>query len=142
LWRKTVWINGEQVAPLPGPHVVSPGDSVRIVDWVGAAFSETITSVLTETWLNSLQLVDYSWDARVEIPREEQSSSLIWVLSNIAPNTFYPITKTFLVQNGDWTTSLITESHAVEGALFQLPDVVVVLKKRSVIYLPIVVKVL
>jgi hypothetical protein len=57
------------------------------------------------------------------------------------PNTFYLLTKTFEVQGGRWMTSLIDERYTVLGALAQLPDIVVVLKRGMSVYLPIVVKV-
>jgi uncharacterized repeat protein (TIGR01451 family) len=138
LWKKTVWINDQEATPLAGPHVVSPGDTVRIVDWVGGAFSETITSVLTETWTLPLELVGYQTSGVGSETHGDRT--LIWDLGGVAPNTFHPITKTFEVQYGDWVSGLITESYTIRDALVQQPDVLVVFEKRILIYLPLVVK--
>jgi len=123
-WEKEVWINGEESLPAEGPHVVRPGDAVTVVDYAGAAFSETITSVLTETWSGSLELVDY--DAGGIGTVTVDNSVLVWNLTDVTPNVLYPITKTFEVQHGDWVTDVIVESYYVEGALNQRDDIVVV----------------
>jgi subtilisin family serine protease len=132
LWRKEVWIGDSEQSPVEGPHTVRPGDTVTIVDWVGATYSGSISSVLTETWSNAVELVSYdtgglvSGTARgpgtVVLP---DANSLIWELVDVPPNIFHPITKTFQVQHGDWTTGLISEAFTVQDAITQRADVVV-----------------
>lgn len=125
-WEKAVEINGQPVTPVAGPHEVRPGDIVVVVDRVGATYSETITSALTETWSTSLDLLDY--DAGGVGVVTEGDHLLRWDLVGVAQNTFYPITKTFEVLYGAWTTDTITESYRVEGAVDQPDDVVVTLE--------------
>jgi hypothetical protein len=141
LWEKRVWINDEEVSPVTGPHGVSPGDTVRIEDRVGVVFSETVTAGLRESWSDSLRLVDQAWDGGSVTPPEDANHTSYWILTDMEPNTFYLLTKTFEVQGGRWMTSLIDERYTVLGALAQLPDIVVVLKRGMSVYLPIVVKV-
>jgi subtilisin family serine protease len=129
VWDKEIWVNGEERTPVAGPHTVHAGDTVVIVDRVGAAFSQTITAVLTETWGDALELVDYDVGGVGTVTTD--THTLIWDLNAVAPNTFYPITKAFEVQYGSWTTAAITESYAVEGALVQ-PDAVAVVFERHV----------
>ena len=122
-WEKEVRINGQEATPVAGPHTVRPDDTVVIVDRVGATFSETITSTLTETWGDALALVSYDTNGVGTVT--QGATSLTWDLTGVAPNTFYPITKTFRVQYGDWTTDLLTETYAVQGATTQPDDIVV-----------------
>jgi uncharacterized repeat protein (TIGR01451 family) len=122
-WKKKILINDIQTETTEGPHVVRPGDTVIVVDQVGAVVAEPVTSSLTETWSNALALINYDsgGDGRVS----EGDHTLTWDLENVAPNTLYPITKTFEVQYGDWTTGMLTERYNVQGAIQQPADVVV-----------------
>jgi hypothetical protein len=52
-------------------------------------------------------------------------NTLVWQLADVPPNTFYPITKTFLVRYGDWKTGAISESLTVQDATIQRGDIVV-----------------
>jgi subtilisin family serine protease len=132
IWEKEVWIGDSAQTPVEGPHVVHPGDTVVIVDRVGATYSGAVSSVLTETWNDALGLVSYDTGGlgpgtvrgfgTVVLP---DTHSLVWELADVPPNTFYPITKTFQLQHGDWTTGLISEEYAVHDALTQREDVVV-----------------
>ena len=126
-WDKEVWLNGELATSVPGPHTVRPGEPVTIVDWVGATFSVTISAELTENWSDAVALVGY--DTGGVGTATEGANSLVWELEDVAPNVLYPITKTFAVQYGDWTSGWITESLLVEGALDQIPDKVVELAR-------------
>jgi subtilisin family serine protease len=126
-WEKEVWINGEEASSVAGPHIVRPGDAVTVVDYVGATYSETIASTLTETWGGFLELVGY--DAGGVGTVVVGDNVLVWSLVDVAPNTLYPITKTFEVQHGDWRVDRITESYTVEGALNQGDDIVVVFEQ-------------
>jgi subtilisin family serine protease len=129
MWDKEVWVNGDAQTPVEGPHTVRPSDTVVIADYVGAAFSQIVTSVLTETWGDALGLVAYDVGGVGTVTTD--SHTLVWNLSDVPPNTFYPITKTLEVQYGNWVTDAVTESYVVQGALTQ-PDDVVVAFERSV----------
>jgi len=121
LWEKEVWINGELMDLDDAPFVVRPDDQVIIVDRVGATYSETVSSVLTETWGAALTLLGYENGGVGTVVEDE--GLLVWTLDDVAPNTLYPITKTFVVNYGDWTSDMLGESYFVEDGLFQLDDV-------------------
>jgi hypothetical protein len=59
----------------------------------------------------------------------EGDQMLVWNLTEVAPNTIYPITKTFEVQHGNWMTGVLSESYAVQGAVVQLPDMAIHLER-------------
>jgi hypothetical protein len=120
-WEKRAWINGQVIYIPAGLHAVRPGDTLVIVDRVGATFSETITAALTASWSSSaLSLLASEATAGQVIATGD---SLAWGLENVAPNTTYVLTKTFQVQSGTWTTASLLESLAVDGATDQLPDI-------------------
>ena len=122
-WEKEVAINGMPASPVVGPHTIRPGDIVVVTDYVGAAFSENITATLTETWGDALALVSY--DAGGVGAVMVGANSLTWTLTDVAPNTMYPIVKTFEVLYGVWTTEQIVESYTVAGEAIHLNDVIV-----------------
>jgi hypothetical protein len=126
-WEKEVRVDGIQADTAEGPHIVRPGDTIVVVDRVGAIFGETITSSLTEAWDNSLTLVRYDTGGVGSV--SEGDKMLTWNLTEVAPNTIYPITKTFEVQHGNWTTSMINETYTVQGAVDQSPDVTIHLER-------------
>jgi subtilisin family serine protease len=127
VWEKEVLVNGIPAGTVEGPHVVRPGDSVVVVDRVGAVFVEPITSSLTETWDESLELVGYDAGSVGSVVKDDQR--LTWTLAGVAPNTLYPITKTFEVQHGDWIAGTVAETYVVQDALDQVPDRVIQLKR-------------
>lgn len=122
-WTKEVTVNGSPSSPVTGPHVVRPGDIVVVTDYVGAAFSANITGTLTETWGTALSLVSYDIGGVGAVT--VGANSLVWTLTDVAPNTAYPIVKTFEVLYGEWTTDQIVESYSVVGEGVHLNDVVV-----------------
>jgi subtilisin family serine protease len=120
-WERRAWINGQAAAVSAGPHAVRPGDTVVILDRVGATFSETITAALAASWSGSaLSLLSAEAGAGDVIVAGD---SLAWNLEDVAPNSTYVLTKTFQVQSGTWTTASVLESLTVEGATIQLRDV-------------------
>ncbi len=122
-WTKEVTVNGAPSNPVTGPHVVRPGDIVVVTDYVGAAFSANITGMLTETWGTALSLVSYDTSGVGAVT--VGFNSLTWTLTDVAPNTAYPIVKTFEVLYGEWTTDQIVESYSVVGEGVHLNDVIV-----------------
>ena len=137
-WRKQVWINGDRASSVVGPHPIRPGDTVVIVDDVRVVFSETVAAVLTETWTQPLDLIGH--DTGDVGTATAGTNMLIWDLVDVAPNTSYPITKTFEVQHGDWVTGVITETFWVEDAVLQLDGVVLQFHRAAGIYLPLVLR--
>ena len=118
-WEQGAWINGQATANPAGPHPVRPGDSLVVVDRVGATFSETITATLGASWNSSaLALMANEASAGTVTVAE---GSLAWDLRDVAPNSTYVLTKTFQVQSGSWITTSLVENLAVEGAAEQLP---------------------
>jgi hypothetical protein len=137
-WEKGVWINGQETAGPAGPHLVRAGDTLVVVDSVGATYSETITATLQASWSSSaLALVGSEASAG---SFTGVAGYLAWDLENMAPNTTYVLTKTLAVQSGAWTTATVVESLAVEGAVDQLPDIVVELSHVHVVYLPVILR--
>jgi len=126
-WEKEVLVNGIQSEPIEGPHVVRPGDTLVVIDRVGANFGQTITASLTERWDDSLALIVYDTGGIGSVSEGDQM--LTWSLIGVAPNTYYPITKTFQVQYGAWTNSTIHEAYTVQGAVEQKPDVTLLLER-------------
>lgn len=123
VWTKEVSVNGTPVSPIIGPHTVRPGDTVVVIDHIGAAFSANITATLTETWGVALALVSYDIGGVGAVT--VGANSLTWIVTNVAPNMQYPIVKTFEVLYGEWTTDQIVESYAVVGEAIHLNDVIV-----------------
>ena len=126
-WEKEVLVNGILAEPIEDPHIVRPGDTLVVVDRVGANFGQTITSSLTETWDDSLALVSYDTGTIGSVSEGDQT--LTWNLTGVAPNIAYPITKTFEVQYGTWTSGTIQESYTVQDAAEQKPDVTLHLER-------------
>jgi len=123
MWEKQVWVNGERVEPVDGPHTVRPEDTVTVVDYVGAVFSTTITATLSEAWGDALALVGYDTGGVGTVVTDEHS--LVWTLDGVAPNTRYAITKTFALQYGAWVTDTIAEHLVIAGAAQQPADMAV-----------------
>ncbi len=122
-WEKSVWINGQATAGPAGPHAVRPGDTLSVVDRVGATFSDTISATLTAGWSSSvLALLGSEAGAGSVVATGE---NLVWDLTRVAPNETYVLTKTFQVQSGSWTTASLVESYSVQDAVEQLPDIAV-----------------
>jgi len=119
-WTKQVWINGQPTSQVAGPHSVRPGDRVVIVDHVGAAFDKNVSATLTETWGSALTLISYDTNGLGQATTS--ADQLVWSVTNVAPNATYPITKTFEVNYGDWTTDAVLESFQVDGEALHLAD--------------------
>jgi uncharacterized repeat protein (TIGR01451 family) len=122
-WEKELLLNGTRVDPVEGPHTVRPGDTIVAIDRVGASFDGAITSSLTEAWDDSLVLVRHDTGGLGNVIEGDQT--LTWKLTEVAPNILYPITKTFEVQHGDWTTGTLHEAYAVQDAPDQAPEVTI-----------------
>ncbi len=126
-WEQSVSVNGQPAAHAAGPHDVRPGDTVVVVDGVGATFSETITASLAASWSAELALVSAEAGAG-EVTFDAGGDSLAWSLLGVAPNSTHLLTTTFQVESGGWITTSVAEGLAVEGAAAQLPAAAVELQ--------------
>lgn len=126
-WEQSVSINGQPVAHPAGPHDVRPGDTVVVVDRVGATFSETITATLAASWSAELALVSAEAAAGT-VTFGPGGDSLAWSLQGIASNSTHLLTTTFQVGSGGWIATSVAESLAVDGAAAQLPATAVELR--------------
>ena len=132
-WEKEVWINGEgPFDPAGTIFGVLTADEVVIVDQVSVAYTTTVNFWLEETWQDALALT--SWEASAGTVMTG-TNVLTWEIVAGMPETWYTITKTFEVQEGDWMTSSLTETLWVDGMVTQpapidvtfehlLPDIV------------------
>ena len=70
--------------------------------------------------------------------------TLTWHVTDVAPDTWYAITKTFTVLSGTWKSGLITESLWVAGAGAQLADRVLTFQQgteaRFFVYLSLILR--
>lgn len=119
-WNKEVWINGQKVAGLAGPHTVRPGDSIVVVDRVGAAFSGNVSATLTDTWGAGLTLLSANTAGVGQVTNA--ANQLTWQLTNVAPNATYPITKTFQASYAAWTSDTLAESYQVQNEVQHLAN--------------------
>jgi hypothetical protein len=108
---------------------VRPGDTVVIVDRVGAAYSQTVSTVLTDTWDAALQLLSVDEGNVGALSQDEQT--LVWRLTDVTPNTFHPITKTFRVRYGSWLTGTLREQYRVAEAQAQMDDVTILFERHQ-----------
>jgi len=108
-WDKEVYINGVFTDTFPAPVLI--GDMVEVVDWVWITHTAPVTFTLVETWTNSLELLGWISDTGSVATT---TNSLTWDVGDVAPDTWYAITKTFLVTTTGWTFDYITETLDVE----------------------------
>lgn len=120
VWDKNLWINDIPIADLPGPHVVRPGDIVRVVDAVGAMSDNPVTGALTQTWGASLRLLTYDTGGVGLVT--QGANELIWRISGVAANVQHPMTTTFEVSYGTWNVDTLLEQYSVEGEISHLAD--------------------
>lgn len=119
-WEQAISVNGRPGWPPAGPHDVRPGDTVVIVDRVGAIFSDTVTATLAASWNDDLALVAAEAGTGTVIV-DAGGGGLAWSLPAVVPNSTHLLTTTFRVGSGGWLTTAVSESLAVEDAVAQLP---------------------
>ena len=111
-WDKEVSINGQVVTGTNFTVVAS--DSVQIVDSVWITYPVEISYItLTEEWDDSLAL--QSWQAGSG-SAVSSTKVLTWSVMPAPAGTWLVLTKTFHVEEGQWTVDRLTETLAVEGA--------------------------
>jgi PKD repeat protein len=110
-WEKAIRVNG--VLTDTDPISVFPGDGVEIVDRVWVTYTVPVSFTLTEAWSDSLLMTGLVTDV----------GSVTWTpagpavvhASNVAPNTWHAITKTFVITEGAWVLDFVTETLEVEN---------------------------
>jgi uncharacterized membrane protein len=117
VWDKQVYING--IPTTTSPITVIASDTIQIVDRVWVTYTVPITFTLVETWTDSLDLMNQSFDTGSVVV---STNALTWTATSVAPNTWHAITKTFQVTDTGWVYDYITETLWVEGADPQLPE--------------------
>ena len=119
-WEKEVYVNDALIGTFPATVVA--GDTVEIVDRVWITHTAPVTFTLVETWTESLDLVDWTSGTGSVVAT---ANSLTWEATDVAPDTWHVLTKTFHVLTGTWGTDVITESLWVENADPQPDDWVI-----------------
>jgi uncharacterized repeat protein (TIGR01451 family) len=108
-WSKLVYLNDTLMTD--DPVSVQPGDTVRIVDRVQVAHTRSITFALMESWTAPLELS--SWITETgEVAAA--ADHLTWEVSDMPPDTWYAITKTFHITQLSSLSGIITETLTVE----------------------------
>jgi uncharacterized repeat protein (TIGR01451 family) len=117
-WQKQIWISTE------GPY--TPGDTlpritltdtIQIADWVNVSHTGEITFSLVEEWSASLALIDV--ENLGGSYGQGTGRTMSWQVVEGMPGTWYALTKTFQVVNGNWTMDAITETLWVENTIPQ-----------------------
>ncbi|HOU14003.1 MAG TPA: PKD domain-containing protein [Anaerolineae bacterium] len=109
-WEKIIRVNG--VLTNTDPIAVLPGDEVQIVDRVWVTYTVPVSFTLTEAWSDSLLMTGLTADVGpgMWVPA---GPAVVHALG-VAPNTWYAITKTFTITEGDWLIDLVTETLELE----------------------------
>lgn len=125
-WEKDVWINNTAYDWQAGPFTVVDGDTVTVVDRIQVAFNAPISYTLQEDWTPSLALTSSAATFGSVTPG---TGALTWNVGGGVAETWYVLTKTFLVNDDHGFTDLITETLVVENGIapqtrqlmFQIP---------------------
>jgi parallel beta-helix repeat protein/putative cofactor-binding repeat protein len=130
IWDKTVRINdGAPQVWDAGPFIVTPGDTVTIMDGVWITHTADVTFALAQSWGAGLELVDWTNDAGAVVTG---TGTLTWQGMEEAANQWHTLTATFHVIGSTGLRESLAETLTVEDAASQLPQRVVNLLISSV----------
>ncbi len=115
-WQKLVYVNG--VLTTTNPADVNVGDVVTVVDRVAVTSTNNVTFTLGETWTPAFALSSFQASAGAVVTTTDSAT---WTANDVAFGTYHTLTKTFTVQPGP-TTGTIVESLVVENGLPLYPD--------------------